>query len=73
MAFGDLERGQAEAFDGVEDIVGRLSPSEGLGIGVDGFDMSFDGRLQFLCRPVNAAPDLLFGQVGEEAFNLIEP
>lgn len=61
LVLGDLKCGKTDALDGVEEIVGRLGPSEGPWIGIDGFDVGFDCRLQFQCGPMGAAPDLLFG------------
>jgi len=63
----------AEAFDSGEDVVGTLGPSEGLGIGVVGVEVGYDGRLQFRGRLVCAAPDLIVGDQAKEALDLIDP
>ena len=60
-------------FDGRQDLVGCLVPPERLGILVDGVDVLGDRPLQFAGRPVNPAPYLLVRQIGEEAFDLVEP
>ena len=63
----------AAALDGGEDVVGGLGPAEGLGIGVVRIDEGTDIMLELLGGPVDAAPELLFGEQGEEALDLIEP
>lgn len=60
-------------FDGGEDVVCALGPSEGLGIGVVGVEVGCDGRLQFGGRQVCAAPDLFVGDQAKEALDLIDP
>ena len=63
----------AHRLDGSEDVVGGLGPAEGLGIGVVRVDEGLDVVLELLGGAVHAAPDLLFGEQGEEALDLIEP
>jgi hypothetical protein len=58
---------------GGQDIVGGFGPAEGLWVGVDGVGAGSDRGFQFGGRAVAAAADLLFGDVGEEALNLIDP
>ena len=70
---GDVEGFETEAFYGGEDIVGGFGPAEGLWVGVDGVEVGSDRGLQFRGRAVDAAADLLFGDVGEEALDLIDP
>src|SRR6516164_5712351 len=69
----DLSIGSAEAFDGSEDVIGGLGPFEGLGIGVVMTDEVHDVGAQSLDAAIDAAPDLLVGDEGEEALDLIEP
>ena len=50
----DLERSQAEPFDGREDVIGGFVPSEGFGIFVDDVDVVEDRLFQFGgSEPVN--------------------
>ena len=70
---GDFEGFETEAFYGGEDIVGGFGPAEGLWVGVDGVEVGSDRGLQFRSRAVDAAADLLFGDVDEEALDLIDP
>ena len=73
LTFGSLESAQAEAFDGGEDVVGGLGPAEWSRVGVDGVDVAADGVFEFLCRTMDPAPELFFGQEREEAFDLVQP
>ena len=66
MGFGDFERFEAEAFYGGEDIVGRFGPAEGFWIVVDRLDVGSDRRFQLFGGAMDAAADLLFGDVGEK-------
>jgi hypothetical protein len=72
-SLSDLPRTLAEALDGGEDVVGGLGPAEGPGIGVVGVDESADVVLKLLRGCVDAAPDLLVGDQGEEALDLVDP
>jgi len=73
LAFCGIQGAQTEAFDGGEDVVCRLGPAKEFGIGVDGVDMVSDGLFEFPGRAMDPAPDLTFGQGGEEALDLVEP
>ena len=73
LTFGSFESAQAEAFDGGEDVVGGLGPAEGSWVGVDGVDVVTNRLLEFLCRTMDPAPELFFGQQGEEALDLVQP
>ena len=73
MGFGDFERLETEALDGGENVVGGLGPAEGFGMGVDGVEVSSDRGFQFFRGAVDAAADLLFGDVGKKALDLIDP
>ena len=63
----------AEAFDGSEDVIGGLGPSEGFGIGVVSVDERSDVGPKSGDAAIDAAPDLLIGKEREEALDLIEP
>ena len=67
-----FERPTAEAMDGREDVIGPLLPSKWPWILDDGLDVRGSAPLQFDGRVVNAAPDLLDCQIGEDALDLIE-
>jgi hypothetical protein len=69
----DVESLETEALNGGENVVGGFGPAEGLGIGVDGVEVGLDRDFQFRRRAVDAAADLLFGDGGEEALDLIDP
>ena len=56
----------AEALDGSEDVVGGLGPFEWLGIGIVMTDEVHNVGAQSLDAAVDAAPDLLVGDEGEE-------
>jgi hypothetical protein len=57
----------AESLDGSEDIVGGFGPLEWLWIGVVMSDEVHDVCAQGLDAAIDAAPDLLVGDEGEEA------
>lgn len=63
----------AEALDAGEDVVGGLCPPEGLEIGVVCVDEDSDVLLRLMCRAVDASPDLLVDDEGEDALDLIDP
>ena len=69
----DAECPLAEALDGSQDVVGGFGPSERMGIAVVGFDIALDGGFELGGRSVGAALDLLLGQEGEEALDLVDP
>ena len=69
----DAECPMAEAFDGGQDVVGGFGPAERCEIAVVGLDISLDGGFEFGSRAVGAALDLLLGQQGEEALDLVDP
>jgi hypothetical protein len=50
----------------------RFGPAERVGIGIAGVNVG-DGRLQFYGRPIRAASDLLVGEQGEKALDLVDP
>src|SRR6185312_797919 len=70
---GEVERFETEGLDGGENVVGGFGPAEALGVGVDGVEVGEDRGFQFRGRAVDVATDLLFGDVGEEALDLIDP
>jgi hypothetical protein len=63
----------AEAFDGSEDIVCGLGPSERLWVGIVVADEGSDVGAQGIDASMDAASDLFIGQQSEEALDLIEP
>src|SRR5947209_4870034 len=63
----------AEALDGGEDVVGRLDPAEGLRRSIMFVEKGRDGGFEFLDTAMNAAADLLLGQHGKEALDLVQP
>ena len=63
----------AEPLDGGEDVVGRLGPSEGFGIGVVLIDEGGDVGFQVGDAAMDAAAYLLVGDQGEEPLDLVEP
>ena len=69
----DAERALAEAFDGRENVVGRLGPAERSGIAVMAFDVALNGGLEVGGGAMCAALDLALGKQREEALDLIEP
>ena len=73
MGGSDVEGVETEALNGGENVVGGFGPAEGLRIGVDGVEVGLDRDFQFRRRAVDAAADLLFGDGGEEALDLIDP
>lgn len=64
---------EAEALDGGEDFIGGLGPCEGRGVFVVRVDEGADVGLELAGRAVHATLQLLAGQLGEPAFDLIEP
>ena len=73
MGCGDFQGFETEALDGGENVVGGFGPFERVWVGVDRVEISSDRRFQFGGGAVDAAADLLFGEVGEEALDLIDP
>ena len=69
MDFGGFQGSEAKPLDGGQDVVCRLGPDEGFGIGVDGLDVARDRRFEFGGRAMDAATDLFFGQIGKEALD----
>ncbi len=63
----------AEAPDAREDVVGGLRPSVGLGIAVACFDELADVLFELNHAEVRPALDLLVGEMGEPALDLVEP
>src|SRR3954462_3636459 len=63
----------AEALDGGEDVVGRLDPAEGLRRSIMVVEKGRDGGFEVLNTAMNAAADLLIGQRGKEALDLVQP
>src|SRR4051794_3496867 len=59
--------------EGVEDLLGGLGPHERFGIGVPAGDPGAYVGFEGLHRLVDAAADELFGEVGEPAFDLVDP
>src|ERR1700730_11552882 len=54
-------------------MVGGLGPSERLGIVVDGLDVVPDCLFELPGRMVHAAANLLFGELGKEPLDLVDP
>ena len=73
MGCGDFQGFEAEGLDGGENVVGGFGPFERLWVGVDRVEISLDRGFQFGGGAAEAAADLLFGEVGEEALDLIDP
>ena len=69
----DGDRAVTKPFDGGQDVVGGFGPAEGLGVGIAGVDVGGDGGLQRGGRAVGAALDLLVGEQGKEALDLVDP
>jgi hypothetical protein len=63
----------AEAFDGSQNLVCGLGPFEGLGVSVVQVDEGTDVGLELPDGGVNTALDLLSGELGEPALDLIDP
>ena len=63
----------AEAFDAGKDVISGFGPSERLGRSVVGLNKATDRLLEFVDRSVDTATNLLLGQQGEEALDLIDP
>ena len=56
-----------------DDFVGICGPDEGLWVGILLGDEAVDGGLQVDDGMENAAFEPLFGKLGEEAFDRVEP
>jgi hypothetical protein len=54
------------------DVVGGLCPPEGFGFGVVGVDDGPDVLLQLMYGAVDASPEMLFGDEGKEALDLVD-
>jgi hypothetical protein len=63
----------AEAFDGSQNLVGGLGPLEGPRVSVVQVDEGADVGLELPHGSVNTPLDLLSGEFGEPALNLIDP
>jgi hypothetical protein len=63
----------AEAFDGSQDLVCGLGPFEGLRVSVVQVDEGADAGLELPDGGVDASLDLLSGEFGEPALDLIDP
>ena len=59
--------------DSGEDAFGICGPDEWFGIMVCLYDESFDGGIEVGDRPEDAAAEALPRELGEEAFDRIEP
>jgi hypothetical protein len=66
-------RAQAEASDAGQDLVSRLEPREGLGLGVGPGDEDLDVMLEIGDAAVNPAPDLLVRQERKPTLDLVDP
>ncbi len=73
MSLCDTKVSEAETLDGGLDVVGGFGPAQWRWIGIDGVDIAEDGGFEVLGGSVNAAAQLLFGEEGEEALDLVEP
>jgi hypothetical protein len=69
----NFQRPSAEAFDGGQNVVGGLGPTQRLGVGVLVCKEGLDGPNQLFDRLVGAALDLLLGKQREEALDLVNP
>ena len=56
----------------VEEVVSGFDPDEGLWLCVVVVEVVSDGGFELPCGAEAVAADLLFGQRGEEAFDLVE-
>lgn len=63
----------AEAFDGSQNLVCGLGPFEGLRVSVVHVDEGSDVGLELPDRCVDTSLDLLSGEFGEPALDLIDP
>lgn len=63
----------AEALDGGEYLVGGLGPLVGFGVLVVALDEGANVGFELSGRGVDATPQLLAGEFGEPAFNLVGP
>src|SRR5947208_874733 len=69
----DGDRAVTKPFDRGQDVVGGFGPAKGLGVGIAGVDVAGDSGLQRDSGAVGAALDLLVGEQGEEALDLVDP
>src|SRR3990172_5196096 len=56
-----------------EDLIRRLQPDEGLGVFVAGGEVDADGVLELAGAAVRPAAQLLLGETGEPALDLVDP
>ena len=63
----------AETFDGSQNLVCRLSPFEGLRVFVVQVDEGTDIGLELPDGGVDTSLDLLSGEFGEPALDLVDP
>ncbi len=68
-----LRSSQSEASDAGQDVVCRLDPHEGLGIGTVGGQVQPNGVLQRTGAAMTAPAKLLVGEDGEPALHLVDP
>ena len=61
------------SFNGGDDLIGMLGPLERLRVGVGLGEEAVDGRLKFDDGSEDAAFEATAGELGEEAFDRIEP
>ena len=59
--------------DCLEDGIGCLGPDEWLGVVIVGLNKGCDIGLELIDAAMDAALDLLVGEQGEPAFDLVEP
>ena len=59
--------------DGCDDLIGIGCPDEGLGLPVGVGEEAVDGGLQFDDRGKHAAFQPAIGELGEEAFDRVQP
>ena len=68
-----LRSSQSEASNAGEDVVGGFHPDKWLGICIVGREVEANGILQSARAAVAPATDLLFGELSEPTFHLIDP
>jgi len=59
--------------EGAKDLIGGLGPHERLGVVVPGLDPGADVSLEGVNAGVHPALEQLGGELGEPAFDLVEP
>ena len=59
--------------DGLQDSIGGFGPDERFWVIVRGLDEGVDGGLEFMHAAMDAALDLLVGEEGKPAFDLVQP